>query len=502
MVDKDDKKIDQQQEPVNLEEVESDKPNQGNVVFKTEIVPEELPEEEVAPEDLSPQNFPESDAGAPIQPDTPQESKKTTYLVVVGMIILFLVIFFTILKFLGFFGGAPAKKITLEYWGLWEDESIMSPLIADYRRKNPNIEIKYSKRDPQNYREKLLARSREGRGPDIFRYHSTWIPTIKEVLSPIPGKLMSNQQFEKTFYSLAAKDLKVDKFYYAIPLEIDGLVLIYNNDLFKKAGIELPPKSWEDIIDYASRLTVKNVDSLVTSGIALGTANNIEHFSEILGWMLLQNGAELEKLTEQAAVDTLEQYRRFAEPPDNTWDENMPNSISAFIQGKVAMVFAPSWQIITIKSANPDLDVKVVPLPKVPGGTDVAISNYWVEGVSKFSKNQFEAWRFLVFLADKENMTKLYSEEAKTRLFGEPYSRIDLKDKLSQNEYIGSVLQQADRMKTLPLVARTYDNGLNDEVVKYLENAVNATSQGVSYREAFTTASRGILQTFSKYGIK
>ncbi len=45
------------------------------------------------------------------------------------------------------------------------------------------------------------------------------------------------------------------------------------------------------------------------------------------------------------------------------------------------------------------------------------------------------------------------------------------------------------------------DNGLNDEIIKYIENAINSTILGVSYKEALVGAKKGIDQVFTKYNI-
>jgi ABC-type glycerol-3-phosphate transport system substrate-binding protein len=315
---------------------------------------------------------------------------------------------------------------------------------------------------------------------------------------------MTNDEFEKTFYPVNQKDLKVGSYYYGIPLTVDGLVLIYNDDLLKKAGIASAPTNWDEVIDYAAKLSVKDKDgNLITAGIAMGTVSNIEHFSDIFGLILLQNGGSLSQLDQPAAASALEAYRKFAEDPKNSfWDENMPNSTTAFIQEKVAMIIAPSWEAITIKTANPDIKLKVTSVPIVPGGRPLSLASYWVEGVSRYSANQLEAWKFLKFLSEKENMAKLYEAEAKVRPFGEPYSRVDLASTLAQNEYVGPVIQQAKYFVSLPLVTRTFDNGLNDEIVRYLENAINATIQGSSYTEALRTAKEGVDQVLSRYKIE
>jgi len=288
-----------------------------------------------------------------------------------------------------------------------------------------------------------------------------------------------------------------------MPLALDGLVLICNDSLFKKAGINNFPTNWDEVIDSISKLTVKDKNGLlVTSGIALGMASNVEHFSDIFGFMLIQNGGDLKKLDKPEAAQALEAYRKFAEPPVSFWDETMPNSIAAFTQEKVAMIIAPTWEIFDIKNANPEIKIKVVSLPVVPGGRSFSVASYWVEGVSRFSRNQIEGWKFLKFLVEKENLTKLYEIQSKTRLFGEPYSRVDLASVIVQNEYVGPIIKQAENLVSLPTIARTFDNGLNDEINKYLENAINATIQGVSYEEALKTAKQGVDQIFARYKIE
>ncbi|KKQ24287.1 MAG: Extracellular solute-binding protein family 1 [Candidatus Roizmanbacteria bacterium GW2011_GWC2_37_13] len=477
----------------NNEIPEINQPTFETVPVETSPKIEETPEEVVNPESLQP---PPSDLPPPVY----QENKNQYFLIIGGAIVFFIFLILVIRAI--FSGGGGKKEISLTYWGLWEDKEIVQPLIEQYQQKNPNVKINYQKMSPQSYREKLVVRSKNNQGPDLFRFHNTWVPEIKEVLAPMPSSIMNNAEFEKTFYKVHQKDLKVGNYYYGLPLEIDGLVLIYNESLFKKAGVSIVPSTWDEITDIVPRLTVKDTQgNLITSGIAMGTTANIEHFSDIFGLLLVQNGGSLDKLDQAEAAGALEIYRKFSEAPQGYWTDEMPNSINAFIQEKVAMTIVPSWQALTIKAANPEITIKIVPVPVVPGASMVSIASYWVEGVSRFSKNQIEAWKFLRYLTEKENMTKLYEIQSRLRPYGEPYSRVDLASLLAQNQYLGAVIKQADNFVSLPLISRTYDNGLNDEIIKYLENAINSTAQGVSYSEALKTAKQGVTQVFTKYNI-
>lgn len=467
------------------------------------IKPEEVSPDIAAPDLLS--------GGIPDFPsDIPPvyEESKSKMFIIIGAVVFFILIL-TILLVVFFSNrkatDEPPKQTTLTYWGLWEEKELMDPIIADYQKANPHVTIKYEKMAPQEYRKKLLARSKTGQAPDIFRFHNTWLPQIQEVVAPLPNTIMSNQEFESTFYKVHQKDLKIGDNYYGIPLSIDGLVLIYNEDLLKQAGLVSPPTVWfgdqNDVLTAVGKMTVKDGSgTVVTSGLAMGNATNVDHFAEIFGYLMLLNGGDLKKLDSPEAAEALQVYRKLGE--ENIWTDAMPNSTVAFTQGKVAMIIAPSWQVLTIKGTNPDLNVKVVPLPKGLQGSSVSLASYWVEGVSKVSPNQVEAWKFLTYLSQKEQMTKRYELQSKNRLFGEAYSRVDLADKLITHEYLGPVIQQADSYVSLPVVDRTYDEGLNDEIVQYLRNAINATQTGVGYEASLNTAKQGVDQVFEKYKIQ
>jgi hypothetical protein len=81
------------------------------------------------------------------------------------------------------------------------------------------------------------------------------------------------------------------------------------------------------------------------------------------------------------------------------------------------------------------------------------------------------------------------------------YSRIDLKSKLTDHPILSTVIGQLDQSVSLPLVTRTFDKGLNDEMITYLQTAVDSTTGGVSYSGAMSQAITGFNQVLLKYKI-
>lgn len=398
------------------------------------------------------------------------------------------------------------KEVILTYWGLWEPEGVINPIISEFEANNPTIKVQYTRQSPKQYRQRLQTAIDSGSGPDIFRFHNTWVPMLKNQLAAVPEDVMSPATFATTYYPVATNDLVAGSTIYGLPLMFDGLALFYNEDLFAAAGITAPPATWEELLAMVPKIAKPDGNGFSVSAIALGTTSNIENFSDILALMFMQNGANLGNLAGTESEETLSFYKKFATSTDPvyTWNDTMDNSMYAFANGKVAMIFAPSWRAFDIvemaKQVNPNLQFKVAPVPQLPGNT-VTWASYWVEGVSEKSANKKAAWEFIKFLTSKETMMKMYTSEGNVRLFGEPYSRVDMADLIIEAPYVGPYIRQAKDSRSFPLASRTWDEGLNDKMMKYLENAVNALGQGSSPEAEVETLQKGFSQVLSQYGL-
>jgi len=390
------------------------------------------------------------------------------------------------------------KEITLTYWGLWEPDQVLSQVIAAYQKDHPHIKINYVFQSPRDYRERLASAFAQGKGPDIFRFHATWVPMFKNDLSPLPAKVMDAATFEATFYPVARQDLRLGTSYVGIPLEIDTLGLFVNEEIFEAAS-KTPPTTWDELRKTAIDLTVTSNGKIQVAGVALGRTENVDHWPDILALMMLQNGADLSRPQGNLAEDALTFFTLFPKV-DGVWDQTLPPSTIAFANGKLAMYFGPSWEVFEIKKINPKLRFRVLPVPQLEG-TNIAWASYWAEGVSKKSAHQEEAWEFLKYLSQKETLQKLYQSASQIRAFGEPYARTDMANLLLGDDLVGAFIKQAPIARSWYLCSRTFDNGLNDKMIKYFGDAVNAVNAGKSAKEALETTAAGVAQVFSQYGI-
>lgn len=460
-----------------------------------------------------PQSIPAVSQPQPFKPPTPPPiaAKKfpLTGILVALVVLIVLVVGFFVVKSL--LGGVFKKTqpVSLSYWGLWEQESTLKPLIDEYQAAHPKVTISYIFQSPREYRERLQNALSMSKGPDIFRIHSSWVPMFKNDLSPVPAEAYSASEFESVFYPTTKTDLRLGGNYMAIPLEFDGLVMYINDDLLAKSGQSIPT-TWVDLRNVAKAISVCDSEDgscsagsrIQVSGAALGTTDNVDHWQDILAILMLQNNVNLNAPSGQPAEDALSFYSALSSV-DHSWDSTFPASTQAFAQGKVAIYFGPSWRVFDLQATNPQLKFSLHPIPQLPidparGEKPVTWASYWVEGVNKKSANSAVAWDFLKFLSSKESLQKLYQSSG--RVFGEPYSRTDMTD---SSPFVQPYLFQAPTARSWYLASFTFDGptGINTLLSKAFSDAVNTVASGRSAAEAVAALSTGVNQVLSRYGL-
>lgn len=449
-------------------------------------------------------------AASVIAGDISQKKKKgfsKVYLLVVFVILIFGILGLLLWKFWP--GGLPGfgKKGEIVWWGLWEEEEVMSGIIDEYEKDNPNVKIKYINQSQHDYRERLKNSLARGEGPDIFRFHNTWVPMFRNELDKIPPSVISAEEFSQIYYPVMVSDLTRGSDLVGIPLGYDALTLYINEDFLAQAGGQ-PPETWNDFRELAARLTIREEGgAIIRSGAALGKIENVDHWPEILALMMIQNGVNLSQPKGSLADDAISFYMMFSSV-DNVWNETLPPSTIAFANGKTAMYFGPTWRAFEIMHLNSELRFRTFPLPQLPKDSpdekDVSFATYWAEGVWAQSPNKEEAWKFMKFLSSKESLEKMYKSQSQTRLFGEPYPRTDMANLISDHPIAGSIINQAPDARSWYLSSRTFDGstGINSQIIKYYEDAINSIGRtGRIPDKAGDTLNSGVYQVLSQYGL-
>lgn len=440
----------------------------------------------------------------PAQPPVSHSSLSTLIKVAAALFVLLILVGAALFYLLPLFTSSSSGKVTLVYWGIWEDKKVMQPLIDAFEKQYPNITIDYEEQDikqlllhNQAYPKLVVSRINAGNGPDIFCFHNTWYPMFSTVLAPFTQDVMSTQDYTNTFFPVVTQDLVHNGAIYGVPLSIDTLALYVNPEIFQSTKV---PTDWNDFYATAKDLTVKSSDgTITTAGAAMGTMDNVAHASDIVGLLLADSDVTPSTIGDNSDIagKALLYYTNFANSTGAIWNDNLPPSLQMFAQGNLAMYIGYSWDIYTIRSLNPNLKFVVQPMPTLYG-TKRTLANYWAEGVSVKSKHPKEAMLFMKYLTQKETAQLFYTSAAKVRGFGEPYARGDLADSLKSNKLLYPFVEQGSDAISSVFVDDTFDDGINTQSTQALKSAIKVT--GASSTADVGTLSTDMTKVFQQYG--
>lgn len=332
-------------------------------------------------------------------------------------------------------GNKPTQttgNVELTWWKTFETTENVQQLISDYETVHKNVTINYVQKDVSTYQQDLLNAFASDQAPDIFSIHNDWLPLQMDKLTPMPESVMNVRQYKSTFVDVATDDFVKDNKIYALPMNVDVLALYYNKDLLGSSGIALPPKNWSELEKDVEKITkVNKPGTFSRSGIALGTAANVNRAVDILTLLMLQNGTkfynadktsvEFDQSQSDTGVDfnpgieALKYFTQFSDPAKKsyTWNAQSDNSVDAFTQGKLAMMLSYYYMRPQVLDKGPNLNWDVAAAPQISNDnaiTKVNFANYWGETVSKNSVNAAAAWDFLNFITSKEELDKYYSQ--------------------------------------------------------------------------------------------
>ena len=381
-----------------------------------------------------------------------------------------------------------SKRASLTIWGTYDEATAFNELISNYRKQNTSISIKYEYKNPATYEEDLLRAYAEDKAPDIWLMQNTWLPKYKSIITEMPNTLDKDlpfTTFKDSFVDVVEKDFSDNSKIYGLPLYVDTLAMFYNKDYFNSAGISAPPEIWDELITDVDILEKKDQwGNIQRAGVAMGTAENINRATDILELLMLQNGTQMvndartmatfdenirkDNETYYPGRDALRFYTDFANPSKRTytWNKEMRYSIDAFIEGKTAIMFNYAHQISTIKARAPYLNFGIAPMPQINGRSfDINYANYWGFVVSKKSKAPEEAWKFMIYLTQKDVIKKYLEKTDK------PTARRDLVDWQKNDLELGVFAKQS-------LTAQSWYQIDNAKIETIFSNAIDSVVLG------------------------
>jgi len=289
----------------------------------------------------------------------------------------------------------------------WED------LVKAFEAKNSDITVKLETQSWDDIYTVMTTKVQNNKAPDILELDAAGpaygaedlLYKADEIVSPETMK-----DIEPSFIDSA----KINGQAYGVPTVASTRALFYNKDLFGKAGITDPPKTWDELLADAKKISALG-GGVSGYGMPLGSEEAQAETSifaygagaswESDGKMTIDTPEAQEALTfMKSMID-----QKVTQPDPGATDRTP--LLDVFIQGKIGMMQGLPPVVGQINEKNPNLKWAIAPSPTKDGSpSTLGVADYFV-GFTNDGDKQDAIKKFLDFFYEKDNYVKFNDNE-------------------------------------------------------------------------------------------
>lgn len=210
------------------------------------------------------------------------------------------------------------------------------------------------------YYSKVQTSAAVGEGPDVMTYHLSRLPlgvssqTLREITPEELAKVgLGPESFVESNFQSAQMDGKI----YAVPFDIHAVILYYNKDLLKEAGLlgdDGQPKGLDGAENFSAALK-KLTEGKAEYGLSIDTAESGSEWRIFYSLLRQQGGQFITEDNQILGGDNLDKAAKAAELV-GSWVENgwapkavdYPASVALFTSGAAALNINGVWEVPTM----------------------------------------------------------------------------------------------------------------------------------------------------------
>lgn len=268
--------------------------------------------------------------------------------------------------------SVQATGVKINFWNGWTgpDYSTAVDLVNKFNTTHPNIDVEMQTLAWDQYYTKLDTTLAAGKGaPEIFVIHDNRLINyaVTGQTANVTELIREKLPFHD-FVSAALSSTQYREEYYGIPVDSWTYALYYNKDMFKDAGLAAPPMTWQELRDFAQKLTKGETQW----GIALS-------HTWMQTWLPLvfqKGGAILAPNGKEAAINSPEvvEALQFWVDLFNTYKVSPSGMDPAsatmlFKMSQAAMMIVGPWEIPGCNEANVNFATAPLPRTEEQGGS-------------------------------------------------------------------------------------------------------------------------------------
>ena len=304
----------------------------------------------------------------------------------------------------------PSDLDEVRFWAIGREGEVVQALLPEFERRHPGVRVRVQQIPWSAAHEKLLTAFAGGALPDVFQLGNTWIPEFVALgaLEALDGRAAASASLvREDFFPGVLATAEIEGLLYGVPWYVDTRLLFYRRDLLARAGLDAPPRSWEEWLAALERLR----GAVAPGGHPLLVTLDEWQLPVILA---MQRGAELlrdgGRFADFGAAPFREAFafhvalfERGLAPPAG--GAQAVHAHREFAEGRFAMWVTGPWNLGELRRRMPpELDAAwataPLPAPSVAAAPGLSLAGGAALALRRGSPRLEDAWRLVEFLAE------------------------------------------------------------------------------------------------------
>jgi len=280
----------------------------------------------------------------------------------------------------------------------------MNEIVAKFNEEHPNIQVENVFQPYADMMTLLQTSIAGGSVPDVAAVDLIFLPQLVATggVEALDDLITNDASVNvDDFYPRLAQYDVIDGKRYALPVSTNNMQLIWNKDLFAKAGLDpaTPPKTWSELQAMAEKCQDP------ANGVV-----GFEYYTQPVGegitwqfqvWLWAAGGQFLNEDNSKAAFNTPEGLKALTYVSDMLKGKgSQPGPWGLFGEQKACMQLDGSWLFGYRKDAPFAWDIALVPAPE--GGESATNVGGEHAFVFSGSPNKEAAWEFVKYITSPE----------------------------------------------------------------------------------------------------
>ncbi|MGV2129537.1 ABC transporter substrate-binding protein [Agrobacterium vitis] len=285
-------------------------------------------------------------------------------------------------------------RVTVAYYSA-ATEPFFKTQAAKFMAAHPDIDVEVQVVNWDNLQQKLTTDIASGVNPDIALIGTRWLVDFvrQDLLEPLDP--MADQAFKDRFIGTFLSPGEIDGTLYGLPIAASARAMFYNKDLFTKAGISTPPKTWDEVAAVSEKLKSIDVFGFGIQGKEIDT--DVYYY-----FPLWTNGGDIlsadgkPALNSEAAIRAATIYKNLidkglTQPGVTSFSREGVQDL--FKSGRLGMVLSLPFLSGQLQKEAPNLHYGIAPIPQGTTPATYAVTDSIV--MFKNSLHKEEGWAFL-----------------------------------------------------------------------------------------------------------